>query len=300
MKLSLSLDIAVIGAAGEPVAAFRERAVRIDGARPDFVILAQEDARGALVPPLLEALVDSAWITGVLRSACVVAGLPALHAIPFHVSRALSAIDFLSGGRSGWMPLTGDAGRFDIAYGAKLAEIDAAEVTARYDDFIKATQALWDSWDDDALVLDKASGHYLDSTKVRRVDYRGPFFRAMGPLNAARPPQGYPLLLRDADAVTDSVVVADVAIGSREALSVAQAAVKLLKVDTASDAALDDAMAMVAAGELDGVHLYGPRMLEVLGTLDRSPASAASAASTSRVALGLAHPANPFADGAVK
>lgn len=297
MKLSLSLDIAAIGGAGETTAAFRARAAHIDQSRPDFVILGREDAQGNLTPPHLEALVDSAWITGVLKSACVVAGLPALHAIPFHVSRALSAVDFLSGGRSGWMPLTGDAERFDIAYGTSLASISADERIARYDDFIRATQALWDSWDDDALVLDKATGIYLDSTKVRRVDYRGPFFGTMGPLNAARPPQGYPLLLRDADAVTGSAIAADVAIGSREALAGADASIKLLKVDTASDSALDGALAAVAAGEFDGVHLHGPRTVEVLGTLDRGQATAAA---TSRVALGLSHPANPFAEGAVK
>lgn len=290
MKLSLSLDIAP----GEPIAAFQARAARLDQAKPDFVILAGEDEAGTLVPPQLEALVDSAWITGLLRSACVVAGLPALHAIPFHVSRALSAVDFLSAGRSGWMPLTRDTERFDIAYGTQLSGIDAADATARYDDFIKATQALWDSWDDDAVVLEKASGVYLDSTKVRRVDYRGPFYRTMGPLNAARPLQGYPLLLRDTDAIAGSTVPADVAIGSRETLGEATATIKLLKVDSASDAGLDGALAAVAAGQFDGIHLYGSRMLEVLGTLDRGQASNDA---TSRVALGLAHPANPFAAG---
>lgn len=292
MKLSLSLDIAP----GEPIAAFKARAAHLDHACPDFVILAGEDDAGMLVPPQLEALVDSAWITGVLKSACVVTGLPAQHAIPFHVSRALSAVDFLSAGRSGWMPLTGDAARFDDAYGSVMAKGDAAELTARYDDFIRATQALWDSWDQDALVLDKASGVYLDSTKVRRVDYRGPFFKTMGPLNAARPLQGYPLLVRDADAVTDSTVPADVAIGSREALGRALAAIKLLKVDTGSDAAVDGALAAVAAGEFDGVHLHGPRTLEVLGTLDRGEGASGT---TSRAAVGLAHPANTYAEGAV-
>jgi hypothetical protein len=295
MKLSLSLDIAALGAAGEPIASFKARAARIDQARPDFVILAREDDRGTLVPPHIEALVDSAWLTGVLKSACVVAALPALHAIPFHVSRALSAVDFLSDGRSGWMPLTSGAGRFETAYGTALAGIDAAEVTARYDDFIRATQALWDSWDQDALVLDKDSGEYLDSTKVRRVDYKGPFFKTMGPLNAARPPQGYPVLVRDVDALADSTVLADVAIGSREALAGTEAAIKLLKVDSAADSAVDGALAAVAAGEFDGVHLYGIRTLEVLGTLDRG--QGANGQST-RETHGLTHPANPYAEGA--
>jgi len=294
MKLSLSLDLATTG---EPLAAFKARAAHIDHARPVFLILGREDVAGTVAPPLLEALVDSAWITGVLKSACVVAGLPALHALPFHVSRALSAVDFLSAGRSGWMPLTGDVARFDEAYGTQLAGIDAGEVTARTDDLVRATQALWDSWDQDALVLDKASGEYLDSGKVRRVGYEGPFFKTMGPLNAARPLQGYPVLMRDVDALADSAVPCDVAIGSREALAASDAPIKLLKVDTASDSALDGALAAVAAGEFDGIHLHGARVLEVLGTLDRGQGAPGR---TTRETMGLAHPANPYAEGAVK
>ena len=155
------------------------------------MLLAAEDASGRLAPPLLEALVDIAWITAVLKSPVVVAGLPGLHGVPFHVARALSAADFLSTGRAGWMPLLGGAARLDKAYGSTAAAIPEA-ACARVDDFIRATRALWDSWDDDALILDKDSGRYLDSTKVRRVDYRGPFFSTKGPLNAARPPEGHP------------------------------------------------------------------------------------------------------------
>lgn len=293
MKLSLSLDLAT---AGEPLAAFKARAERIEQARPDFVLLASEDDAGNPVPPLVEALVDSAWITGVLKGACVVAGLPALHALPFHVSRALSAVDFLSAGRSGWMPLTSDVARFDEAYGTRLAEIDAAEVTARADDLVRATQALWDSWDQDALVLDKDIGEYLDSGKVRRVGYAGPYFKTMGPLNAARPPQGYPVLVRDVDALPGSTVQCDVAIGSREALAGSNAPVRLLKVDSASDAAVDGALAAVAAGDIDGIHLHGAQMLEVLATLDRGRGSSGQ---STREALGLAIPANPYAAGGV-
>jgi hypothetical protein len=293
MKLSLSLDLTETG---DPLATFKARAERIDRARPNFVILAGEDDAGNPIPPLLEALVDSAWITGVLNSACVVAGLPALHALPFHVSRALSAIDFLSAGRSGWMPLTGDVARFDYAYGTQLAASDTAEVVARTDDLVRATQALWNSWDQDALVLDKATGEYLDSAKVRRVGYEGPFFKTMGPLNAARPLQGYPVLVRDVDALQENTVPCDVAIGGREALAGSDAPIKLLKVDTASDAALDGALAAVAAGAFDGVHLHGRRVLEVLGTLDRGIGAPGG---TTREALALAHPANPYAEGAI-
>lgn len=297
MKLSLSLDLSASGPATEPKAALRARAEAIDALAPDFVVLAGEEEGGTLQPPQLEALVEAGWITGVLRSACVVAGVPALHAVPFHVARALSAIDFLSDGRAGWMPLTGGVERFDAAYGTSLASFPA-EWSGRADDFVRATQALLDSWDDDALILDKADGRYLDSAKVRRVDYRGPFYRTMGPLNAARPPQGYPVLMRDADALPGSAVPADVLIGTPGALSEAKAPIRLVKADAASDGSVAEAVEMVRSGACEGIHLFGRDAVEAARRLNREGTAKPTADETSRAAQGLAHPANPYSLGA--
>ncbi|PEQ11409.1 hypothetical protein B2G71_17820 [Novosphingobium sp. PC22D] len=298
MFLSLSFDIAAIGPGTEPIADFRERVARIGAARPDFVILAGEGEGGAFVPPSLEALVDCAWITGKLTDSCVVAGLPALHSVPFHVARALSAIDFLSGGRSGWMAIAGGAERFDAAYGQDLATAAPDEQAARHDDFIRATQALWDSWDDDALIIDKAAGRYLDSGKVRRVDYRGPHYRTMGPLNAARPPQGYPVLVRDGDGMPTSGIVADVVIGELGSLDAAAEPIKLAKVDSSDSERIDAAKAAVSQGRIAGLHLEGPNALAALESL-RDGQSSIVEGKRARPALGLAHPANSYREGAL-
>lgn len=297
MILSLSLDLSASGRKTEPKAALRARAEAIDAVSPDFVLLAGTDGDGVLRPPQIDALVEAAWITGVLRSACVVAGLPALHSVPFHVARALSAIDFLSGGRAGWMPLTGDVARFDAAYGTSFAA-SPDDWSARTDDFVGATQALLDSWDDDALILDKGKGQYLDSGKVRRVDYRGPYYRTMGPLNAARPPQGYPVLLRDVDALAGSAIQADVLIGTPRALLNETAPILLVKADCAVDGAVEAAVAMVDSGSCQGLHLYGPGAVEAAARLRRNREATPRAGKTSRAALGLAHPANPYSLGA--
>ena len=66
----------------------------------------------------------------------------------------------------------------------------------RADEFMEAVLGLWDSWDDDALICDKVSGRFADSDKVRRLDYRGEFFKTRGPLSVPRSVQGHPVLLQ--------------------------------------------------------------------------------------------------------
>lgn len=298
MIISLCLDIAGSNREAGSLTVYREQAATIDAAEPDLVILAGE-AGGAMVPPSIEALVSSAWITDVLKNACVVVGLPAVQSIPFHVARALSAVDFLSAGRAGWMPIVNDIARFDESYGTNFADA-GLEVVARSDDFVQATQALWDSWDDDALILNKESGEYLDSAKVRRVDYRGPFYRTMGPLNAARPPQGYPILVRDADMEKGSTVATDIMIGSADALATeGNATRKLLRVDASDAGALTTAKNTVVAGKADGIHLAGPSALQALIALRSEIPAVVGSGKTARQAFGLNRPTNAFADGVV-
>lgn len=287
MYLSISLDLS---SGAESQQDYRARAAQIETLAPDLVLLAAEDASGTLAPPLLEALVDVAWITAILTTPVVVAGLPAVHGVPFHVARALSAADFLSAGRTGWLPLLGGGAQRDAAYGTAVAAIPA-EACARADDFIRATRALWDSWDDDALILDKASGRYLDSTRVRRVDYRGAFFSTKGPLNAARPPQGHPLLVRDLTDRPSSSEFADIVIGTAAELETpGRHAIRLLRTLDEPDAAL----AAVRDGVADGLHLAGPDALAMLTALRQG--KRASIAMTGRARFALPHPENPFTE----
>jgi alkanesulfonate monooxygenase SsuD/methylene tetrahydromethanopterin reductase-like flavin-dependent oxidoreductase (luciferase family) len=290
MHLSIGIDVPPEARGPEGFAAFARRADRIEAARTDLVILAREAADGTLQPSRLEAVVQMPWLAGRLRTPALIASMPALHAVPFHIARALSAADFVSGGRAGWMPLTAGRQRFDHAYGSSYA-VEPADVGPKYDDFIRATQALWDSWDADALILDKQSGAYLDSDKVRRVNYRGPFFATKGPLNAARPPQGYPLLVRDLDDVADSAVRADVVLGNLAALSAASGAVRLLKTSAAT---LDEGLAAIRAGAAEGLHLTGVDAVEQLEKLRVGHPYAAAQGDTARARLGLAKPENPY------
>jgi alkanesulfonate monooxygenase SsuD/methylene tetrahydromethanopterin reductase-like flavin-dependent oxidoreductase (luciferase family) len=147
-----------------------------DAAGLDLLML----GRAGEVP--FDAQVIAAWAAPRSTRVGIIAAVPAATAHPFHVARALSAIDFLCDGRAGWSPLAGDAP-------AGMAE-----------DMVGAARSLWDGWGADTLIIDKASGRYLDSSKVHASNYAGPFFRVAGPVNAMRPPQGHPLLVIDGDA----------------------------------------------------------------------------------------------------
>lgn len=178
-----------------------------------------------------DAQVLAAWAAPRSRTVGIVATVRADNAHPFHVARALSAVDFLCNGRAGWSVVPGTAPQ------------------DRADDFVRATRALWDGWDADCLVIDKASGLYLDPAKVRVPDYRGPVFRTMGPVNAMRPPQGHLALVSDAD-VPLGVPGVDLAlVGEGQSVAGARALAKV-----SPDADPQALSARFAAGGIDGAH----------------------------------------------
>jgi N-acetyl-S-(2-succino)cysteine monooxygenase len=114
---------------------------------------------------------------------------------PYHVARMLASLDHLSGGRIAWNVVTGADGRAALNFGHDRH----AETNQRYDraaEFIATVQRLWDSWEDDALPRDPASGVFADPAKVHPVDHRGEFFAVAGPLNVPRPPQGNPPIVQ--------------------------------------------------------------------------------------------------------
>ena len=112
---------------------------------------------------------------------------------PWFVARRVASLDHVSGGRAGWNAVTasnaGDALNFNHAQ-----PVGRAERYARAEEFIEVVRGLWDSWAEDAFVQDKASGRFLDASRVRRLDHAGPHFTVAGPLNVPRAPQGHPVV----------------------------------------------------------------------------------------------------------
>src|SRR5258708_22768142 len=63
-------------------------------------------------------------------------------------------------------------------------------------EFLDVVKGLWDGWADDAIVADRASGLYIDPSRLRAIDHEGAFFKVKGPLNIGRSPQGHPIVLQ--------------------------------------------------------------------------------------------------------
>jgi alkanesulfonate monooxygenase SsuD/methylene tetrahydromethanopterin reductase-like flavin-dependent oxidoreductase (luciferase family) len=116
---------------------------------------------------------------------------------PFHIASAISTLDWISKGRGGWQPrVTGRAADAALV-GTKPAPDPS---TSLHDMFAEATDAvevvrrLWDSWEDDAIIKDVATGRFIDREKLHYIDFEGRSFSVKGPSIVPRPPQGQPLV----------------------------------------------------------------------------------------------------------
>jgi FMN-dependent oxidoreductase (nitrilotriacetate monooxygenase family) len=114
---------------------------------------------------------------------------------PFNVARQFSSLDHLSGGRAGWNVVTSWLG--DTA--ANFSKTEHPPHNVRYRiaaEYLDVVQGLWDSWEDDAHVADKATGQFVDARKLHRLDHKGEYFQVRGPLNIKRSPQGQPVVFQ--------------------------------------------------------------------------------------------------------
>ncbi|MEW2081819.1 LLM class flavin-dependent oxidoreductase [Streptomyces sp. NPDC005283] len=114
---------------------------------------------------------------------------------PFHVARKFASLDHLSGGRAGWNIVTSG----NEAEARNFGREEHLEHALRYEraaEFLEVTKELWDSWRDDATVIDRERGVYTEDGAVRPIGHRGKHFRVDGPLNVQRSPQGHPLLVQ--------------------------------------------------------------------------------------------------------
>ncbi|MCP2292507.1 LLM class flavin-dependent oxidoreductase [Nocardia amikacinitolerans] len=114
---------------------------------------------------------------------------------PYNLARLFSSLDHISGGRAGWNIVTTGTDSAAANFGLDRHP-DHTERYARAREFVDAVVALWDSWEDDAILLDQAAGIYADPDKIHRIDFEGEYLRVRGPFNAARTPQGYPVLVQ--------------------------------------------------------------------------------------------------------
>jgi FMN-dependent oxidoreductase (nitrilotriacetate monooxygenase family) len=143
----------------------------------------------------LEPLTLLAAIAAVTKHVGLIATASTTFNEPFHLARKFASLDHISSGRAGWNIVT--SGSVNEANNFNLDEhIEHGVRYERAAEFLDVVTQLWDSWADDAVLLDKESGRYADPDRVREIDHTGLFFKVRGPLNVQRTPQGWPLLVQ--------------------------------------------------------------------------------------------------------
>lgn len=114
---------------------------------------------------------------------------------PFHIARLFATMDHFTGGRVGWNVVTSlndsEAQNFGLD-----SHLDHDGRYDQADETLEIVTGLWDSWEDDALRVDKSDGVFADPEKVHRVDYKGEFLNSRGPLTVPRTPQGHPVIMQ--------------------------------------------------------------------------------------------------------
>lgn len=168
------------------------------------------DARTDRVRGRLDAALIAARVAPLTEHIGLVPTAIVTHTEPFHVSKAVATLDYVSGGRAGVRVQV--SGRADEAahFGrrtitpltvedlARLNEPDdsspASELFDEAADYVEVIRRLWDSWEDDAEIRDVATGRFLDRNKLHYTDFAGRYFSVKGPSITPRPPQGQPVV----------------------------------------------------------------------------------------------------------
>ena len=114
---------------------------------------------------------------------------------PFHVARVFQTVDLMTKGRAAWNVVT-SVNDNEARNMGRDGTMDHDTRYDRADEFMEVVLGHWDSWDDDAIVVDKANNLYAHPDKVRRLDYQGRFLSSRGPFTVPRTPQGHPVVIQ--------------------------------------------------------------------------------------------------------
>ena len=274
----------------------KDRVAAAEAAGFAFVTIADSPLPPAGGGVRLEAGVRASYLS---RLTSRIGLAPTLHATvtePFHLATQLASLDHATLGRAAWVV---GAESSPAAY-ATVGEPPLAGDDLRRElaDVIDVARALWDSWEDDAVIRDVATGRFLDPDRVHHVNFTGERFGVVGPLITPRPPQG------------QVVVIGPDTLGVTSRLDVALvAAPSLDKLKTRARQARADGAPLVFAsvpfltdiddltGVVDGIHLRGPDLSRDVSRLAEQFGPRLPAGPTLRDTLGLPRPVNAFAAG---
>jgi FMN-dependent oxidoreductase (nitrilotriacetate monooxygenase family) len=148
---------------------------------------------GAARVARIEPLTLLAALAVVTRRIGLVATATTTYNEPWHIARRFASVDHISKGRAGWNLVTSQFEDEAFNFGLDR-HVDHSLRYERASEFHDVVVGLWDSWDDDAIIRDKASGRYFEPSGLHVLRHEGRFFKVRGPLNVARCPQGRPVI----------------------------------------------------------------------------------------------------------
>lgn len=141
-----------------------------------------------------DAVLVAARIAPVTQHIGLVPVATVTHTEPFHVSKAIATLDHISHGRAGWQVRV-SATAHEAALFGRRPSAEGDELFEEAVDAVEVVRRLWDSWEDDAVIRDVATGRYIDRDKLHYIDFAAKYFSVKGPSITPRPPQGQPVVL---------------------------------------------------------------------------------------------------------
>jgi alkanesulfonate monooxygenase SsuD/methylene tetrahydromethanopterin reductase-like flavin-dependent oxidoreductase (luciferase family) len=239
--------------------------------------LTEPDGRTDQVRGRLDAVLIAARVAPLTSHIGLVPTAVVTHTEPFHISKAIATLDYVSAGRAGVRvqvtPRAHEAAHFGRRTfpPLRIEDLDTPAVreltTDLFDeaaDYVEAVRRLWDSWEDDAEIRDVATGRFVDRDKLHYIDFEGKHFSVKGPSITPRPPQGQPIVSALAHATIPYRLVAraaDIGYVTPHDAGQARAIVEEIRAE------------QTAAGRADEpLHLFG----DLVVFLDDDPAEAAA------------------------
>jgi alkanesulfonate monooxygenase SsuD/methylene tetrahydromethanopterin reductase-like flavin-dependent oxidoreductase (luciferase family) len=176
-----------------------------DGLGPQSSHVLDPDERNDQVRGRLDAVLVASRVAPLTRHIGLVPTVVATHTEPFHISKAIATLDYVSAGRAGLrLQITArpnEAAHFGRriiprieAYDSPAAQEVVTDLFDEAADYAEVVRRLWDSWEDDAEIRDAATGRFIDRDKLHYIDFEGRHFSVKGPSITPRPPQGQPMV----------------------------------------------------------------------------------------------------------
>jgi len=152
-----------------------------------------------------DALILIGWLAAGTTRIRLLARVSSLGHQPYNLARRLASLELISRGRTGWVIDADQSADAHAAFSGE-ARLEGADLAARQREFEDVVDGLLQSWDADALTLDRGKGQFFRPDAIHPLDHAGAYFAVRGPLNVMRSPRGRPDVLRDGD-LTEAAVV---------------------------------------------------------------------------------------------